>query len=172
MRVAMSLTNNSIIAKPAGAAGASTTKSRSRSGHNKIAESKSTEPTATGATTANIAGEETVRSGSSSDEAKTKSKTRSRSGKRSSIFGTLRAKKEEHDEKKELKKEEKAEKKEEKADDKAIKQEIKSEEKAEKKAEKEEAKLEKAEAKEGTSTAGTLDAEGIGTYLAVENIMR
>ncbi|KAL8794463.1 MAG: hypothetical protein Q9195_002936 [Heterodermia aff. obscurata] len=146
------------FANPAGAASSTTAKSRSRSRPNKVTDSKTKE---SGATAAAVAGEEPARSGSSSDEAKTKSKTRSHSGKRSSIFGTLRAKKEEHDEKKEIKKEEKAEKKEEKAEEKVEKQEVKKEEKAEKKAEKEELKAEEKDVTKTTTTSEPLDAAGI-----------
>lgn len=76
-------------------------------------------------------------------------KSRSQShNKRSSLFGNLLTKKEDHDTKKEIKKEEQEEKKEEKAEDKAIKQAVKTEEKAEKKEEKAEMKAEKRELKE------------------------
>ena len=136
-------------------------------------ESKVAEPAAP---TAVAAG--TSRStGSSSDEAapKQKSKIRSESGKRSSIFGTLLGKKDEHDsnkeakkegkeEKKEIKKEEKAEKKELKAEEKAINREIKQEEKAEKAAEKEAANADKSEVTPGTGLSGSEHAKEVGEF--------
>lgn len=150
-------------AKPSGTAAAATTKSRSRSRPNKMTDSKSKEAVTTGtgvgSTTTAVAagGEEPARSGSSSDEAKPKSKTRSQSGKRSSIFGTLRAKKEEHDEKKEIKKEDKVE-------EKAVIHDAKKEEKVEKKAEKEEIKAEEKETKKGQTTAEPFDAAAVGMH--------
>lgn len=152
------LANTMFIGKPVGAAGAAATNSRSRSRPNKLTDSKPKEPVVTGAaTTSTAVRDEPARTGSSSDEAKTnsKSKTRSQSGKRSSIFGTLRGKKEEHDEKKEIKKEEKAE-------EKVVKEEIKNEEKAEKHAEKEEVRSENEGKTDGTTTGKPLDAAGIG----------
>ncbi|MCJ1483384.1 hypothetical protein MMC06_003551 [Schaereria dolodes] len=78
-------------------------------------------------------------------------KSRSQSRKRASIFGTLRGKKDEHEEKKDVKAEQKAEQKEAKKEEKAEKKEIKNEEKAERKEIKDEEKaeksVEKAEAK-------------------------
>lgn len=72
-----------------------------------------------------------ARRSSSDDGKKSKSKSRSQSrNKRTSIFDTLRGKKEERDEKKEIKKEEKAEEKEIKKEEKAEDKEIKKEEKA------------------------------------------
>ena len=126
-----------------------------------------------------VAAGTTRSTGSSSDETtpKTKGKGRSESGKRSSIFGTLLGKKEDHDSKKEIKKEEREEKreikkeekaeqneikKEQKAEDKATSKEIKEEEKAEKVAEKEEAKIEKSEAALGTGALGHSHAEEVG----------
>lgn len=130
---------------------------------------------------ATVAAGTTRSTGSSSDEAtpKGKNKSRSESGKRSSIFGTLLGKKEDHDSKKEAKKEEKEEKKEikkeekaeqkeikreQKAEDKAITKETKKEENAEKAAEKEEAKTEKSEATHSTGASGLTHAEEIGEF--------
>ncbi|KAK4692615.1 hypothetical protein P7C71_g4625, partial [Lecanoromycetidae sp. Uapishka_2] len=89
------------------------------------------------------------RNGSISDEDKKIKKSRSQSrNKRTSLFGNLLGKKEDHETKKEIKKEEKEEKKEEKAEEKIEKKELKAEEKAEKKEEKAELKAEKKELKE------------------------
>ena len=105
-----------------------------------------------------------VKTGSSSDEeaTKAKSKSRSRSRKRTSIFGALLAKKEEHDDKKEIRKEEKVE-------EKAIKQE----EKLETKAANDETSLGKepkkdtiTETKEGDNVgAAPLDASAVGRLI-------
>ncbi|KAI4190795.1 MAG: hypothetical protein L6R41_000569 [Letrouitia leprolyta] len=141
------------FAKP-GAVGAAGSTSRSlsrpkkgndtKATDTKAAETKVTDTTAPVAT--KVGGGD---SASSSDEARVNNtKSRSQSRKRSSMFGALLGKKEQHDEKKELKKEENEEKREEKAEEKAIKADVKKEEKAEKQTEKEERKEEKLIAKE------------------------
>ncbi|KAL8673227.1 MAG: hypothetical protein Q9168_002339 [Polycauliona sp. 1 TL-2023] len=153
------------FSKP-GAFAAAPSTSRSLSRHKKTADSKPAE--GSGAPVTSGVGND---SASSSDEAKaSNAKSRSQSRKRSSMFGALLGKKEQHDEKKELKKEDKEEKKEEKVEEKAIKAEVKKEEKAEKHAEKEERKEEKLLTKEekkapksdGVVEPKPLDAAAVG----------
>lgn len=160
-----SLLTQSCLAKPgAFAAGGSTSRSLSR--HKKTQDTKPAEGTH-GQVTSGVGGD----SASSSDEAKANNaKSRSQSRKRSSVFGALLGKKEQHDEKKELKREDKEEKKEEKAEEKAIKADVKKEEKAEHQAEKEERKEEKSLLKEekkalksdGVVEPKPLDAAAVG----------
>lgn len=175
------------FAKP-GAVGAASSTSRSLSRPKKGNDTKATEtkPTDTKATdtkatdtpvpvVAKVGGGD-----SSSDEAKVNNtKSRSQSRKRSSMFGALLGKKEQHDEKKELKKEEKEEKKEEKAEEKAVKAEVKKEEKAEKQAGKEERKEEKLIAKEekkapkndGVVDPAPLDAAAIASRVLANPVI-
>ncbi|KAL8712300.1 MAG: hypothetical protein Q9220_003451 [cf. Caloplaca sp. 1 TL-2023] len=156
------------FAKSGAVVGATST-SRSLSRHKKTPDTKVTEKTTP--TTAGVGGD----SASSSDEAKTgNAKSRSQSRKRSSMFGALLGKKEQHDEKKEIKKEEKEEKKEEKAEEKAIKAEVKNEEKAEKQAEKEERKEEKLVAKEekkALKNDGVVDPQPLDAAAVAARVM-
>ena len=137
-----------LVAAPAAA-------SRSMSRPKKSTDGKLTEePTAGSAVAANGPTTEEIKAAPTTT---TEKKSRSQSRKRSSIFGTLMGKKEEHDIKKE-------EKKEEKAEEKAVKEEVKQEEKAEKRAEKEEKKELKHDG--AATTAAPLDAAAIGNYLS------
>ncbi|KAL8948390.1 MAG: hypothetical protein Q9222_005417 [Ikaeria aurantiellina] len=152
-----------------GAVGGATSTSRSLSRHKKTPDTKAADKTTP--TTAGAGGD----SASSSDEAKSgNAKSRSQSRKRSSMFGALLGKREQHDEKKELKKEEKEEKKEEKAEDKAIKAEVKKEEKAEKQAEKEERKEEKVVAKDekkALKNDGVVDPQPLDAAAIASRVM-